>query len=139
MKITLLATAVVLISISATLAAPTQTKANSDLKHQLLKLVTNRALIQQEDPRSDKDKEMAATFCKLAVRLLKYLGDESLNLGDVSEREYCQPQDIELPPFPGPAKNLADVYQVMFNNILKDYGIDVMLEEYLNFVLNRIG
>ena len=139
MKVVFVATAVALISISltwATLAAPIWSKANSDLKNQLLKSIINQAIIQQEDSHSTKDKEMAATFCKLAVQWVKLLGDELLNFGDTSKHDYCQ--DIELSPEAGPGKSLADVYQVFFN-ILKDSGIKNMLEEHNNFMLSRIG
>ena len=143
MKVVFVATAaaVALISISltwapATLAAPTQSKANSDLKNQLLKSIINQAIVQQEDSHSNKDKEMAATFCKLTVQLVKFLGDESLNFGDASRHDYCQ--DIELSPEPRPGQSLADVYQVFFN-ILKDSDIKNMLKEHNNFLLNRIG
>ena len=128
---------IALISISltwATSAAPTQSKANSDLKNQLLKSLINQAIIQQEDSHSNKDEEMAATFCKLAFQLVKFLGDESLNFGDVSEHDYCQ--DYELSPESEQGKSLADVYQISYK-MLKDIGS--MLEEYINFILSRIG
>jgi hypothetical protein len=136
MKIVFVAT-LISILISATLAAPTQTMGNSDLKHQLLKSIINQARIQQHSP-SSKDKEFVATFCKLASQVLKLFGDESLNLrlGDVPEDDYCQ--DIEFPSVPGPDISLADVYQKLFN-ILKNSGLDNALDEYYNFMLNRIG
>ncbi len=137
MKIIFVATLISIILVSATVAAPTQMIGNSDLKHQLLKSIINQARIQQDLP-SSKDKEFVATFCKLASQVLKLFGDESLNLrlGDVPEEDYCQ--DIEFPSVPGPEISLANVYQILFN-ILKDSGVDNVLDEYYNFMLNRIG
>jgi hypothetical protein len=134
MKVIFVAIVVALFSIS--LVTPTQSKTCLHLKNQLLKSIVNRALIQQEDSASNKDKEMAAIVCKVAFTLLKFFGDESLNLGDVSEDDYCR--DAELPAEPGPVTNLADVYQVFFD-ALKNSGIDKIYEQYINCILNRIG
>ena len=78
------------------------------------------------------------TFCKLAFQLLKFLGEESLNLGNniISEDDYCR--DIEAPSEPPPVNNLADVYQILFN-ILKGSGIDSMFKQYTNCMLSHIG
>ena len=132
------ATTIVLIGISATVtqAAPMQSMANSDLKHQLLKSIINRALIQQKDSHSNKDKELAATFCKLLFSFMRFLGVKLLNLEGVSEREYCR--NIEPSPEPGPVNSLADAYQVFFN-ILKDSGMDSMFRNYIVPNLKRIG
>ena len=139
MKVIFVAIIVILSMLSATLAAPTQTMESSDLKHQLLKSIINQARIQQ-DSRSSKDKELLATFCKLASQVLKLSGDESLNLrlGDAPEDDYCQ--DIEFSSEPGSDKSLpaADAYQILFN-ILKNSGVDKAFDSYYNFMLNRIG
>ena len=81
---------------------------------------------------------MAETFCKLAFQLLKFLGEESLNLGNniISKDDYCR--DIEAPSEPPPVNNLADVYQILFS-ILKGSGIDSMFKQYTNCMLSRIG
>ena len=139
-KVLLVAITAILIGmLSATLAAPTQTMESSGLKHQLLKSIINQARIQQ-DSRSSKDKELLATFCKLASQVLKLSGDESLNLelGDAPEDDYCK--DIEFSSEPGSDNSLpeADAYQILFN-ILKNSGVDKVLHDYYNFMLNRIG
>ena len=143
MKIVFVAITVSLVGMSltyATQAAPTQSNSCLRLKNQLLKSIVKQALIQQEDSASNKDKEMAETltFCKLAFQLLKFLGEESLNLGNdiTSEDDYCR--DIEAPSEPPPVNNLASVYQMLFD-ILKGSGIDSMLEQYINCMLSRIG
>lgn len=141
MKVVFVVTAVALVSMSllwATLAAPAPSEESSaaDLKNQLLKLTINRALVQQEDTNSNTDKEMVATFCKLLFQLLKRLGDESLNIGNISERDYCQ--SSELPPMSAPVYNLDDGYRTMFK-ILKDSGLDKVYEDYINSMLSRIG
>ena len=142
MKIIFVAITVSLVGMSltcATQAAPTQSNSCLGLKNQLLKSIVKQALIQQEDSASNKDKEMAETFCKLAFQLLKFLGEESLNLGNdiiISEDDYCR--DIEAPSEPPPVNNLASVYQMLFN-ILKGSGVDSMFEQYINCMLSRIG
>ena len=141
MKVIFAAITVTLVSIlSATLAAPTQTMENFDRKHQLLKLIINQAHIQQ-DSHSSKDRQLVATFCKLASQVLKLYGDESLNLrlGDAPEDDYCQ-DIIKFPSEPGSDKSLpvADAYQILFN-ILKDSGLDNAFDKYYNSILNHIG
>ena len=117
MKIIFVAITVSLIGMSltyATQAAPMQSKSCLGLKNQLLKSIVNQALIQQEDSASNKDKEMAETFCKLAFQpVLKFLGEESLNLGNniISEDDYCR--DIEAPSEPPPVNNLRAVASIV--------------------------
>ena len=146
MKVVLVATAVVLISLSltwTTLAAPMQWSANSDLKNDLESIIS-QALMQQKDSHSTnlKDKEMVATFCKLMIQYLNYIkgfdhSGESL-FGEGSELEYCQ--DFELPPEPRPedkSATLANGYQIIFN-LLKNSGIENIYKEYMK-MLSHLG
>ena len=92
-----MATTVALISLSlawTTLAAPVQWKAKPDLtslKNQLLKSIINQALIQQEDSKisSTKDKEMASTYCKLLIQVMKSLHLFNKELEDGSVNDFC--------------------------------------------------
>ena len=127
MKVAFAVTAVALISLSmawTTLAAPTQRKTNSDLTSQLLKSIISKALIQQEEPSSTKDKEMAATFCRYIVQIMNILQLFNTEFGDGSVDDYCE--DFELPPEPRPEEKsaiLAKSYQKILN-VLKKTGLD---------------
>ena len=128
-----MATTTALISLSlawTTLAAPVQWKATADLKNRLLKSIISRALIQQEDSSSARDREMASTFCKLIVPLMKKIDifDEEVSVDD-----FCE--DFELPPEPRPEnKSLtrAEMYQI-FLNLLKESGMDKVFWRLLGY------
>lgn len=117
MKIAFAATAVI-ISLSTTLAAPMQWKANSDLS------IISQALIQQEDSSSITDKEMVATYCRYMVQIMNMLQLLNKEFGEGSMDDYCD--DFELPPEPRPEEKsaiLAKTYQGVLN-ILKKTGLD---------------
>ena len=128
-----MATTTALISLSlawTTLAAPVQWKATADLKNRLLKSIISQALIQQEDSSSARDREMASTFCKLIVPLMKKIDifDEKVSVDD-----FCE--DFELPPEPRPEnKSLtrAEMYQI-FLNLLKESGMDKVFWRLLGY------
>ena len=85
-----------------TQAAPTQQKINyPDLKNQLLKSIISQALVQQEVSPSteDKDKEMAATYCKLLFQVLNSISAKFI---DGSVDDFCRGEEIELPEEPRP-------------------------------------
>lgn len=130
MKIAFVATIVTLISLSlswTTLAAPTKRKMSSDStspKTQLLKSIISKALIQQEDSSSTKDKEMAATFCRYLVQIVNILQLFNAEFGEGSVDDYCE--DFELPPEPNPEERsaiLAETYQKVLN-VLKNTGVN---------------
>jgi hypothetical protein len=133
MKIAFVATIVALISLSlswTTQAAPTQSrKINPDsispiANTQLLKLIISKALLQQEDSSSTKDKDMAATFCRLMVQIINKLKFFNAEFGEGSVDDYCE--DFELPPEPKPEEKnaiLAKTYQKVLN-VLKNIGLN---------------
>ena len=102
-------------------AAPIQWNTNyPSLKDQLYKSIISRALVQQEGSPStkDKDKEMAATFCKLLLQALHSIGEKFI---DGSVDDYCN-LDFELPPEPRPEDKssiLADAYKEILSVLKK--------------------
>lgn len=87
------------------------------LKNQLYKSIMSQALSQQEASPSttDKDKEMAATFCRLLLQTLQSISEKFVD-GPVDD--YCK--DIELPPEPRPEERnskLAEAYQKIFDTL----------------------
>ena len=130
MKITFVATIVTLISLSlswTTLAAPMQRKMSFDStspKTQLLKSLISKALTQEEDSSSTKDKEMAATFCRYLIQIINTLQFFNAEFGEGSVDDYCE--DFELPPEPNPEERsaiLAEMYQKVLN-VLKKTGLN---------------
>ena len=86
----------------------------------------SQALIQRKDVPSTKDKEMVTTFCRLLVSEMKYLHLFNTEFGEGSVGDYCDSEDIELPPEPRrEEKNskLAEAYQRIFDAI-KRSGLD---------------
>ena len=128
MKIIFVVTTIAIVGLiglaSTTQAAPTQW--NAILKDQFYKSIISQALSQQEDLPSteDKDKEMAATYCKL---LYQVLGSISEKLVGGSVDDYCN--NIEFPAVtaePSPEERnseLAEGYQTIFA-LLKKFGLN---------------
>ena len=111
-----------------TLAAPLQWTTKPDLtslKNQLFKSIISQALIQQEDSPSAKDKEMAATYCKLLIQVLQSFNKELVE--DLNIADYCgDGEDVELPPEPRPedkSSTLTKAYQKILN-ILKNTDLE---------------
>ena len=126
----LVVTTIAIISLSlawTTQAAPTQWNTNyPSLKDQLYKSIISQALSQQEDLPSteDKDKEMAATYCKLLYQVLSSISD---NLVGGSVDDYCN--NIEFPAATEPSpeeKNseLAEAYQRILAALKKFSGLN---------------
>ena len=127
MKIIFVVTTIAIVGliglVSTTQAAPTQW--NAILKDQLYKSIISQALSQQEDLSSteDKDKEMAATYCKLLYQLL---GSISENLVGGSVDDYCN--NIEFPavtaePSPEERNNYSKLAEKLLA-LLKDTGLN---------------
>ena len=117
MKVIILAvTTIALIGLCLTWtaqAAPAQMIIDhTSLKNQLYKSIIDQALSQQEGSPStkEKDKEMAATYCKLLLQTLQSISE---NLVDGSVDDFCN-GDFELPTEPKPEEKssiLADTYK----------------------------
>ena len=127
MKVILVVTTIAIISLSLAWtiqAAPTQW--NTILKDQLYKSIISQALSQQENLPSteDKDKEMAATYCKLQYQILSSINEK---LVDGSVDDYCN--NIEFPAVtaePSPEERnseLAKGYETILA-ILKNLGLN---------------
>ena len=128
MKVLLVVTTIAIVSLSlagTTQAAPTQWKINfPSLKDQLYKSIISQALSQQEDLPSteDKDKEMAATYCKLLYQVLSSISEEFLGS---SVDDYCS--NIEFPAVtaePSPKERnseSSETYKAILA-ILKEFG-----------------
>lgn len=118
----LVVTTIVLISLCltwTTQAAPTQWNTNyPSLKDQLYKSIISQAFVQQEDSPSikDKDKDMAATYCKLLYQILHSI---SADLVDGSVDDYCK--NIELPAVtePRPEERNSKLVKTLYQEILK--------------------
>ena len=123
MKVIILAvTTIALISLCLTWtaqAAPARMKIDrTSLKNQLYKSIIDQALSQQEGSPStkEKDKEMAATYCKLLLQTLQSMSE---NLVDGSVDDFCN-GDFELPTEPKPEEKssiLADTYKVILKKL----------------------
>ena len=125
MKIIFVATTIAIVGliglVSTTQAAPTQW--NTILKDQLYKSIISQALSQQEDLPSteDKDKEMAAAYCKLLYQLL---GSISENFPGGSVDDNCS--NIEFPAVtaePSPKEGNSKGYEEILA-LLKDTGLN---------------
>ena len=123
MKVIILAvTTIALISLCLTWtaqAAPARMIIDrTSLKNQLYKSIIDQALSQQEGSPStkEKDKEMAATYCKLLLQTLQSMSE---NLVDGSVDDFCN-GDFELPTEPKPEEKssiLADTYKVILKKL----------------------
>ena len=125
MKFRRAAIAITLISLTmvwgTSSAAPMLWRPNPLWKNQPL---SSQALVQQEDTPSSKDKEMAATYCKLLVNMFK----NYFNLIEGSVDDYCS--DIELGLEPRPEEK-ADILAKSYKLIL-----DTLKKMNLNELLN---
>ena len=128
MKVILVVTTIAIIGliglVSTTQAAPTQW--NAILRDQLYKSIISQALSQQENLPSteDKDREMAATYCRLQYQILSSINEK---LVDGSVDDYCN--NIEFPAVtaePSPEEKnseLAKGYEIILA-ILKNLGLN---------------
>lgn len=119
MKVILVVTTIALII--SCLAWTTQT-APFNFKNGLYKSIISQVLAQQgSSSTEDKNKEMAATYCKL---LLQTISSFATNFVEGSIDDYCKV--IELPPEPKPeerSSTLDKTYQGIFN-VLKKMGLN---------------
>lgn len=126
MKIILVITTIAVIGLClawTTQAAPTWQNTNS--KVQIYKSIISQALSQQENSPStkDKDKEMAATYCKLLYQLLHSISADSLP-GSIDD--FCK--DVEFPAITEPrpedkSSTLSKAYQKILD-ALKGTGLN---------------
>ena len=125
MKIIFVVTTIAIVGlvglVSTTQAAPTQW--NAILKDQFYKSIISQALSQQEDLPSteNKDKEMAATYCRLLYQLLGSIS-EKFPGGSVDDN--CN--NIEFPAVtaePSPKERNSKGYEEILA-LLKDTGLN---------------